>query len=101
MAVAYTLNTRDKTNAGKKLNGITIAYTTEAYSSGLSFDKAQFGMPNSLEALSIVEAESNAGSIFKVDMANSKIRIYRESAGSYAEASGNQTVTISVFAIGW
>lgn len=101
MAATYTLVSRDKTNAGKKLNGVSIAYAADAYSSGVSFDKAQLGMPNSLEALSIIEAESNAGTIFKVDMTNSKIRIYRESAGVMTEASGNQTVTISVLAIGW
>ncbi len=102
MAVAYSVLTEDKTSAGKTRVVASIAYTAEAYSTGVPVVAANLGCPNSLESLKILDdGFPAAADILKWVNSTSKIRRYTEGAGTFAETSGNQTFTVIVEAIGW
>lgn len=99
MAVAYTINYQDRTGRGKHMVNVDIAYTTEAYSSGLPVSGAQLGLPNVIESLMVIDQ----GGGFAARYNGGKIRLYQEGsgAGALTEVSGNQTLTLKVIAIGW
>lgn len=99
MAVAYSILYRDKSGRGKEIVTAQIAYTTEAYSSGLPVDGGQLGCPNIIENLDVYDA----GGGFTANFSGGKIRLYQQGAGAGAltEVSGSQTVTIRVIAQGW
>jgi hypothetical protein len=99
MAAVYTVLYQDRTDQGKRMNNVQIAYTTEAYSSGLAVDGASLGCPNVIESLMVYDQ----GGGFAARFNGGKIRLYQEGsgAGALTEVSGNQTVTMKVVAIGW
>lgn len=99
MAVAYTVNYQDRTGRGKRVSNVTIAYTTEAYSSGLPVSGAAIGCPNVIEHLMVYDQ----GGGFAARFEGGKIRLYQEGtgAGALTEVSGNQTLTMKVVAVGW
>ena len=102
MAVAYTINSQDRTGRGKQVTNADIAYTTEAYSSGLPVSGASLGCPNVIESLMVVDQ----GGAFAARYNGGKIRLYQQDgstagAGPLTELSGNQTLTLKVIAIGW
>lgn len=99
MAVAYTINYQDRTGRGKRIVNADIAYTTEAYSSGLPVSGASLGCPTVIESLLVIDQGGGFAARFK----DGKIRLYQEGsgAGALTEVSGNQTVTMKVVAIGW
>lgn len=81
---------------------VDIAFDgSEPYSSGVSIDKAKLGCPNVLESLEIIEAESDNARIYKFDAANEKLRVYAESADSYAEVGATPAETVRVKVVGW
>lgn len=106
MAVTYSIVYQDRTGRGKQMTNATLAYTTEAYSSGLTVSGAALGMPNVIESLVIYDS-GNSGLV--ADFNGGKIRLYQSpavaatpaAAAALAEVSGNQTVTLKVVAIGW
>lgn len=100
MAVTYTVNRVDGSDQGLKLVTATVAYAAEAYSSGLPLDKASLGCPDYIEAV-IVSNNGPGIRITTFDDSNGKLRVYAESAGTFAEASGNQTFTIKVLVYGY
>ena len=103
MAVTYTINQKSLMDDRRKMVLATIAYSAEAYSSGVPVAKASLGLPNSIDFLAIVDAVTDIAStnFWKWDSAAEKLRGFVESAGTYAETSGNQTKTFKVMAIGY
>lgn len=99
MAAVYTILYQDGTDRGKRMNNVQIAYSSEAYSSGLAVDGASLGCPNVIESLMVYDQ----GGGFAAQFNGGKIRLYQEGAGAGAltEVSGSQTVTVKVVAIGW
>lgn len=98
MAATYSILYQDRTGRGKQVSNVSIAYSTEAYSSGLAVDGASMGMPNNIESITVYDAPAvhaayNGG----------KIRLYQQGAGAGAltEVSGAQTITLKLVAIGW
>lgn len=106
MAVAYTILSQDRSTQGKRVQNVQIAYTTEAYSSGLPVSGASIGLPTVIESLQVydcgaagVHCEFNGG----------KIRLFQSpavaatpsTAAALSEVSGNQTITVKVIAVGW
>lgn len=100
MAVAYTINRVDGTDQGLKLISATVAYTAESYSSGLPLDKASLGCDVYIEWV-LVTNNGPGIRITSYDDSNGKLRVYAESAGTFAEVFGAQTFTVRVLAYGW
>jgi hypothetical protein len=106
MAVTYSIAYQDRTGRGKHMVNATLAYTTEAYSSGLTVSGAALGMPNVIESLMVYDT-GNSGLV--ADFNGGKIRLYQSpaitaapaAAAPLSEVSGSQTVTLKVVAIGW
>lgn len=106
MAAAYTILSQDRTDQGKRVQNVQIAYTTEAYSSGLSVDGGQLGLPNVVEYLQVYDL---GGSGLVAQFNGGKIRLFQSpavaatpaAAAALAEVSGSQTVTLKVLAVGW
>lgn len=101
LAVTFVTNIGFGESGRRKKVVANLAYTAEAYSSGLSLPKASLGLPNVIESLEFVSATPADTNMYKWDSATSKIRIYEEVSDSYVEVSGNQTVTIQIEALGW
>lgn len=100
MSVSYQLLKNERANGRSKVQA-KISYVSEAYSSGLPVDKDQLGCPNILEDLLIEVSDPANPTIYKFDPSSSKIRIYEEDTGDFAEVSGNQTLDVTVIATGW
>jgi len=98
MAAVYTILSQDRTDQGKRVINAQIAFSSESYSSGLSLDRGQLGLPNVIESLSVYD--QGGGFAPRYD---GKIRLYQQGsgAGALTEVSGAQTVTVKVIAIGW
>jgi hypothetical protein len=79
----------------------TVAYTAQAYSSGVPVNAALFGFTTTIEALIILSAGPATTDLYKWDSVNSTIRRYVETAGTYAETSGAQTFNAVIYAMGW
>ncbi len=101
MSVAYTIVSTKKRDDGRFEVVADIAYSSEAYSSGVAVDKGQLGLPTVLESLVFVDAEDNTTRQFKFNPASEKIRAYAETASDYAEVSGTLTATLRVQAVGY
>lgn len=100
MSATYSILEKKSNNDDYAVHA-SIAYSAEAYSSGLAVDKAKLGLPVVLQELLIESGTPGDANIYKYDASSEKIRIYEETAGSYAEVSGAQTVTVRVCAKGW
>lgn len=101
MAVSYAILSNDRLDEGKSRVQARISYAAEAYSAGLPLSPADLGMAVNLESVFIESGEPALASIMKFDKSSNKIRIYKESAGTFAEVSGNQTLDVVVIATGW
>jgi len=80
----------------------TIAYTAQAYSNGLAAPASLFGFTTVVESLIVISGTPANATQYKWDSANQTIRIYPD-GGTVAdvEASGAQTVSLVIQAIGW
>lgn len=98
MAATYTILDNDRTDRGKKVITAQIAYSAEAYSSGLAVDGPSLGCRNAILSLNVIDSPGLAPSFN-----GGKIRLYEQGAGAglLTEVSGAQTVTVKVVAIGF
>jgi hypothetical protein len=104
MAATYTKTViREENTNGKNVRWVgTIAYSSQAYSSGVAVSGASMGMPTTIEELTILGDSTNSvGTFYKWDPTNVTIHIYNMVSGAVVEASGNQTLTVIVSAKGW
>jgi len=103
MSAVYTVLEKKNLPDAYQVHAL-IAYTAEAYSSGLEVLKASLGLPAVLQNLLIESATPGDQTIYKYDPSSQKIRIYEQDVGgteTFAEVSGAQTVNIRVIAQGW
>jgi hypothetical protein len=98
MAATYTILYQDRSGRNKNVQTVSIAYDTQAYSSGLAVDGASLGCPNNIDSLIVYDSQG-----FHAAFNGGKIRLYKQdgSTGALTEVSGNQTITVKVVATGW
>jgi hypothetical protein len=77
----YTIQKRRKIDASPSVNeckaSLAFGDGSATYpTGGIPIAKASLGMPNFLESVDIVEMSSADGYIYKVDLANAKIKIF-------------------------
>lgn len=103
MSAVYTILKKKAHRDAYQVHAL-IAYSAEAYSSGLAVSKAGLSLPVNLQQLLIESATPGDQSIYKYDPSSQKIRIYEQDVGgteTFAEVSGAQTVNIRVIAEGY
>lgn len=106
MAAVYTVLNQDRTDQSLRANDIQIAYSSEAYSSGLAVDLNSCGMRQVIQSL-IVYDVGGAGVVAQFN--GGKIRLFQSpavastpaAAAALAEVSGAQTITLKARVVGF
>ena len=102
--ISYSVKNVNKLEDGSFMNNVDLVLgdgSASYPSGGILVDKGMMGCPRALKSLLFNDADAASTKIFKFDDANSKIRIYAESAGTYAEVSGAiAAINVSVLALG-
>jgi hypothetical protein len=98
MAATYTILYQDRSGRGKNVQTVSIAYSSETYSSGLSVSGDKLGCPNNIDSLVVYDSQG-----FHAAYNGGKIRLYEQdgTTGDLTEVSGDQTITVKVVATGW
>lgn len=106
MAAVYTILQQDRTDQSKRVHDVQIAYTAEAYSSGLAVDLPSVGMRQVIESLVVYDL-GGAGVVAQFN--GGKIRLFQSpavaatpaAAAALAEVSGAQTITLKARIVGF
>lgn len=78
-----------------------ISYVSETHSNGYALPKSLFGYQVVIESIVVLDGSPADSDMYKWDEANQTIRIYTESAGTFAELTSSLTRSITVEAIGY
>ena len=103
MAVSAAIESNRGVNESSKRRSVVanVSYSAENHSNGYALDKALFGYQVEIESILFLEQDSGSSRQYKWDEANQTIRIYEESAGTYAEVTSALTEAIRVQAQGY
>jgi hypothetical protein len=77
--VTYTVSVRSKNESSKQVNTVSIAFGNGALTyptGGVALLKASMGLPVSLESIQFINPASANGYVPKIDLANSKIKLF-------------------------
>lgn len=90
-AVAIAVNKRSKLEDGRQHVSATLTFgdgATTYPAGGILLAKGSLACPKGIDELHFVDAGNGNTNLFKFDLANLKVRIFVETAGTYAEMSG-------------
>ena len=111
--VVYTISKKSLRDSGQREVSASVAFGNGVLTypaGGVPLLKASLGLPNVLEQLLLVDPASADGFIYKLDLANEKIRIYQGDNDNVADAALIELVggaatpaaaTLKVVAIGY
>lgn len=111
--VAYSVSKKTIKESGQRevLASVVFGNGVLTYpAGGVPLLKAQLGLPNSLAHLTLVDASASDGFVYKLDLANEKIRIYQGDNNNAADAALIELVaatatpaatTLKVLAVGY
>jgi hypothetical protein len=103
-AVAISVTKRKKLEDGRQHVSATLVFgdgSTAYPAGGILLAKGSLGCPQGVDELHFVDASNGNTNLFKFDLANLKVRIFVETAGTYAEMSGTiPSLTAKVAVIG-
>lgn len=90
-AVSIAVTKRKKLEDGRQDVSATLTFgdgATTYPAGGILLAKGSLGCPQGVDELHFVDAASGTAHLFKFDLANLKVRIFVETAGTFAEMSG-------------
>lgn len=103
--VAYTINKQSKTEDGRQSNSVTVVFGDGALTypaGGIPLTRGKYGCPVVTEQITLIDPSSGDTNLYKVDLSNEKIRIYKEGAAVYAELSGAfAAITLKLHVVGY
>lgn len=111
--VTYTFVDKEIQKSNFRKNLVTLAFGDGAKTypaGGVPLLKGKLGCPNTVRELYLIDADASNGFVYKVDLANLKLRIYQGDNNNAADAALIELVggaatpaaaTLKVCAIGW